>query len=95
MTINQSLMYPNWLNNVLNVQKFPISKLTPITGVRVMLTFIGVVVVAVIAFKLFMLFFSSSESAVERATRKYMENPTSANYKIMVATRMRNEKKRG
>ena len=37
-----------------------------------MLTFIGVVVVAVIAFKLFMLFFSSSESAVERATRKYM-----------------------
>ena len=40
-----------------------------------MLTFIGVVVVAVIAFKLFMLFFSSSESAVERATRKYMENP--------------------
>ncbi|MDP0417952.1 hypothetical protein QCC40_28280, partial [Klebsiella pneumoniae] len=43
-----------------------------------MLTFIGVVVVAVIAFKLFMLFFSSSESAVERATRKYMENPTSA-----------------
>lgn len=66
-----------------------------ITGVRVMLTFIGVVVVAVIAFKLFMLFFSSSESAVERATRKYMENPTSANYKIMVATRMRNEKKRG
>ena len=61
-----------------------------------MLTFIGVVVVAVIAFKLFMLFFfSSSESAVERATRKYMENPTSANYKIMVATRMRNEKKRG
>lgn len=59
-----------------------------------MLTFIGVVVVAVIAFKLFMLF-SSSESAVERATRKYMENPTSANYKIMVATRMRNEKKRG
>lgn len=54
-----------------------------------MLTFIGVVVVAVIAFKLFMLFFSSSESAVERATRKYMENPTSANYKIMVATRMR------
>jgi hypothetical protein len=66
-----------------------------ITGVKVMLTFIGVVVVAVIAFKLFMLFFSSSESAVERATRKYMENPTSANYKIMVATRMRNEKKRG
>jgi hypothetical protein len=41
-------------------------------------TFIGVVVVAVIAFKLFMLFFSSSESAVERATRKYMENPTGA-----------------
>jgi hypothetical protein len=30
MTINQSLTYPNWLNNVLNVQKFPISKLTPI-----------------------------------------------------------------
>ena len=29
MTINQSLTYPNWLNNVLNVQKFPISKLTP------------------------------------------------------------------
>uniref|UniRef100_UPI001BC8A3A6 hypothetical protein n=1 Tax=Escherichia coli TaxID=562 RepID=UPI001BC8A3A6 len=26
---NQSLTYPNWLNNVLNVQKFPISKLTP------------------------------------------------------------------
>ena len=49
----------------------------------------------VFEFKLFMLFFSSSESAVERATRKYMENPTSANYKIMVATRMRNEKKRG
>ena len=58
-----------------------------------MLTFIGVVVVAVITFKLFMLFFSSSESAVERATRKYMENPTRANYKM--ATRMRNEKKRG
>lgn len=30
MTINQSLTYPNWLNNVLNVQKFPISKLTPV-----------------------------------------------------------------
>lgn len=30
MTINQSLTYPNWLNNVLNVQKFPISKLTPL-----------------------------------------------------------------
>ncbi|WP_407129744.1 hypothetical protein [Citrobacter cronae] len=29
MTINQSFTYPNWLNNVLNVQKFPISKLTP------------------------------------------------------------------
>ncbi|EIX0285044.1 hypothetical protein MGU62_004531 [Salmonella enterica] len=60
-----------------------------------MLAFIGVVVVAVISWKLFMLLFSSSEAAVERATRKYMENPTSANHKIMVATRMRNEKKRG
>ena len=58
-----------------------------------MLTFIGVVVVIVSSWKLFIVFFSSSESAVERATRKYMENPTSANYKIMVATRMRNENK--
>ncbi len=58
-----------------------------------MLTFIGVVVVIVISWKLFIVFFSSSESAVERATRKYMENPTRANYKIMVATRMRNENK--
>ena len=58
-----------------------------------MLTFIGVVVVIVISWKLCIVFFSSSESAVERATRKYMENPTSANYKIMVATRMRNENK--
>ena len=58
-----------------------------------MLTFIGVVVVIVISWKLFIVFFSSSESAVERATSKYMENPTSANYKIMVATRMRNENK--
>ncbi|TDS84903.1 hypothetical protein EDF78_11953 [Rahnella sp. BIGb0236] len=26
---NQSLTYLDWLNNVLDVQKFPISKLTP------------------------------------------------------------------
>ena len=59
-----------------------------------MLGFIGVLVVAVIAWKFFMILFSSSEAAVERVTRKYMENPTDANYKIMVATRMRNERKR-
>ncbi|HHS9721748.1 TPA: hypothetical protein ACTW8L_005309, partial [Klebsiella quasipneumoniae subsp. quasipneumoniae] len=32
MTINQSFTYPNWLNNVLTVQKFPISKLTPVVS---------------------------------------------------------------
>ena len=56
-----------------------------------MLTFIGVVVVIVISWKLFIVFFSSSESAVERATRKYIENPMRANYKIMLATRMRDD----
>lgn len=35
MTINQSLTYPNWLNNVLNVQKFPISKLTPVRALNI------------------------------------------------------------
>lgn len=41
MTINQSLTYPNWLNNVLNVQKFPISKLTPVIVVFLLLVGYG------------------------------------------------------
>lgn len=35
MTLNQSLTHPDWLNNALSLQKFPISKLSPYaTGER-------------------------------------------------------------
>lgn len=59
-----------------------------------MFEFIGFLIVAFFAFKILRYFISSPESNCDRAERRYMENPTDINYKLMVAARIRLEKKR-
>ncbi|WP_436915157.1 hypothetical protein [Acinetobacter gandensis] len=58
-----------------------------------MFEFIGFVVVAYFAWKILRFFLFPGVYA-ERAERRYMENPTDANYKMMVAARMRADKQR-
>lgn len=57
-----------------------------------MLGFIGFLVVAFFGFKIIRYFLSSPQSNYERAQKRYMENPTDANYKFMIAARIRLEK---
>ena len=57
-----------------------------------MFAFIGFLVVAFVGFKILRFFLSSPESNYERAQKRYMENPTDANYKFMIAARIRLEK---
>lgn len=58
-----------------------------------MFEFIGFVVVAYFAWKIIR-FFLFPVSYAERAERRYMENPTDSNYKMMVAARMRADRYR-
>ncbi len=56
-----------------------------------MFEFIGFLVVAFFGFKIIRFFLSSPQSNYERAVKKYLENPTDANYKFMIAARIRME----
>jgi len=58
-----------------------------------MFEFIGFLIVTFFGFKIIRFFFSSPSSNYERAAKKYMENPTDANYKFMLAAKIRMEKK--
>ncbi|RYL21272.1 MULTISPECIES: hypothetical protein [Acinetobacter] len=59
-----------------------------------MFEFIGFLVVAFFGFKILRFLLSSPEKNYERATKKYMENPTDANYRFMEAARISMEKHR-
>lgn len=58
-----------------------------------MFEFIGFTVLAFIGFKILRYIFGSTKKAYERAERRYMENPTDTNYKLMIAARIRMERK--
>lgn len=56
-----------------------------------MFEFIGFVVVAYFTWKIIRFFFFPA-AYFKRAERRYIENPTDANYRMMVAARMRLER---
>ncbi|MCT9265937.1 MAG: hypothetical protein E7L19_10800 [Acinetobacter baumannii] len=56
-----------------------------------MFELIGFLIVAFFGFKILRFFLSSPESNYQRASKKYMENPTDANYKFMLAAKIRME----
>ncbi len=58
-----------------------------------MFEFVGFVVVAYFVWKI-LRYFLFPASSLERAERRYMENPTDTNYKLMVAARIRLERLR-
>lgn len=58
-----------------------------------MFEFIGFLIVAFFVFRILRYIFGSPEKACERAERRYMENPTDANRKFMMAARIRLERK--
>ncbi|MBF7684093.1 hypothetical protein I2F27_12420 [Acinetobacter sp. B5B] len=59
-----------------------------------MLGFIGFLVVAFFAFKILRFLFGSPEKNFERAQKRWLIDPTDANYKFMIAAKIRSEKNR-